>query len=230
MKKLGKYFVLIATCLVCALLNTIVFLTIDKARLDTSVFWMAWAFATPWNLLAAVALHLWAGRKKGEDLIKMPAAYALCAAFGVAYFGLGLIFMYANVTKITLLLILELTITVAYIISALYVFLAGNYISKTEKETKQKVFFIRMLQSNVASCLPMINHPDVKAAVEELAEKIRYSDPMSHASLAMVEGELASTIDEIASRLANGNEDVFDLIRKAEMQLARRNSQCLALK
>ena len=46
MKKLGKYFILIAIVLVCALINTIVFLTIDDARLDTKVFWLVWAFAT----------------------------------------------------------------------------------------------------------------------------------------------------------------------------------------
>ena len=87
-----------------------------------------------------------------------------------------------------------------------------------------------MLQSNVTSCLPMVKNPEVKAALEELSEKIRFSDPMSHQALAMVEGELASTIDEITMKLMDGNEDVTSLIKKAEMQLARRNSQCLALK
>ena len=87
-----------------------------------------------------------------------------------------------------------------------------------------------MLQTNVTACLPMATNPTVKAALEELAEKIRFSDPMSHASLATVEGEIASTIDEIASKLASADEDVEALIKKAEIQLARRNSQCLMLK
>jgi hypothetical protein len=230
MKKLNKFFVLISLVLVCALLNTIVFLTVDKARLDTSAFWLAWGFATPWNLAMAIGLHLWASKKPDDALIKMPAAYYICATFGGVYLLLGAIFMYANIEKITLLLILEFIVTVAYLIMTFYVCLAGNHITQSEKETKQKVFFIRMLQSNVASCVPMVNNPDVKAALEELSEKIRYSDPMSHASLAMVEGELASTIDEIASKLATGDEDVEALIKKAEMQLARRNSQCLMLK
>ncbi|MBO5736175.1 MAG: hypothetical protein J6S04_00045 [Clostridia bacterium] len=228
MKKMNKFFILFSILLVCALLNTIVFLTVDEARLDTSVFWLAWAFATPWTLLTVSALHLWAS--KGDATMKMPAVSYVCAIFGGIYLLLGAIFMYADVTAITFPLILELIVTVAYLVVAFYVCLAGHYITSTQKEVKQKVFFIRMLQTNVTSCLSMVTDPTVRAALEELSEKIRYSDPMSHASLAMVEGELASTIDEIASKLANADEDVVALIKKAEMQLARRNSQCLMLK
>ena len=230
MRKISKFFILISIVLVCALLNTIVFLTIDKARLDTKVFWMAWAFATPWNLLMTIILHAWASKKAGEEILKMPAAYYLCGVFGAIYFVIGLIFMYANIVTITFLLILELIVTVAYLITSFYVCLAGNYVAKSEKETKQKVFFIRMLQSNVTSCLPMVKTPEVRAALEELSEKIRFSDPMSHQALAIVEGEIASTIDEITMKLMAGDENVAMLIQKAEMQLARRNSQCLALK
>ena len=228
MKKLGKFIILISILLVCALLNTIVFLTVDEARLDTKVFWLAWAFATPWNVVAAVILHLWAG--KGDTLVKMPIAYYVCAVFGGIYLLLGAIFMYANVTAITLLLILELIITIAYLVIAFYVCLGGNYIASTEKEVQQKVSFIRTLQSNVLSCLPMVSDPKVKAALEELAEKIHFSDPMSNASLATIESELTSTIDDITCKLANADEDVEELIEKAEAQLANRNSQCLILK
>jgi hypothetical protein len=76
----------------------------------------------------------------------------------------------------------------------------------------------------------MVKTPEVRAALEELSEKIRFSDPMSHQALAIVEGEIASTIDEITMKLMAGDENVATLIQKAEMQLARRNSQCLALK
>ena len=228
MRNVSKFFTLLSILLVCALLNTIVFLTVDEARLDTSVFWLVWAFATPWTVLTVGALHLWAS--KGDATMKMPAVSYICAIFGGIYLLLGAIFMYADVTAITFPLILELIVTVTYLVMTFYVCLAGNYITSTQKEVKQKVFFIRMLQTNVTACLPMATNPTVKAALEELAEKIRFSDPMSHASLATVEGEIASTIDEIASKLASADEDVEALIKKAEIQLARRNSQCLMLK
>lgn len=216
--------------LVCALLNAIVFLTVDDARLESKVFWMAWAFATPWNILVAAALHFWAAKKQGDEMLKMPVAYYLCAVFGGIYLVLGAIFMYAAIEAFTLLLILELILTVIYLIAIFYVCAAGNYIAKSEKHVKQKVFFIKMLQSNVASCLSMVKDTATRQALEELSEKIRFSDPMSHQALAVIEGELANTIDEITNKLLGGDEDVASLIQKAEMQLARRNSQCLMLK
>ena len=230
MKRFHKFLILFSMLLVCALLNAIVFLTVDDARLESKVFWMAWAFATPWNILVAAALHFWAAKKQGDEMLKMPVAYYLCAVFGGIYLVLGAIFMYAAIEAFTLLLILELILTVIYLIAIFYVCAAGNYIAKSEKHVKQKVFFIKMLQSNVASCLSMVKDTATRQALEELSEKIRFSDPMSHQALAVIEGELANTIDEITNKLLGGDEDVASLIQKAEMQLARRNSQCLMLK
>lgn len=230
MKKLSKFIILISLILVCGLINLIVFLTVDPARLETTAFWLAWGFATPWTLLSAIVLHLWAGKKYGEEVLRMPVAYYLCAVFGGLYLVLGLIFMYANVEKLTLLIILEAIITVVYLIAVMYSMNATDSIAKEEKVTKQKVFFIRMLASNVNTCLPMVTDENVRAELETLADNIRFSDPMSHQALAVIEGELANTIDDISLKLTEGNQDVSALIKKAEMQLSRRNAQCAMLK
>ena len=230
MKKLGKLIILLSSVLVCALVNLIVFLTIDQARLETTAFWIAWGFATPWTLLSAIVLHLWAGKKQGEEILRMPVAYYLCAVFGGLYLVVGLIFMYANVETLTALIIIEAIITVIYLIAVMYSLNTTDSIAKQEKVTKQKVFFIRMLTSNVNTCLPMATDEAVRAQLETLAENIRFSDPMSHQALAVIESELANTIDDITMKLTEGNQDVSALIKKAEMQLSRRNAQCAMLK
>ncbi|MBE7079832.1 MAG: hypothetical protein E7371_01185 [Clostridiales bacterium] len=230
MKKLGKFIILLSMVLLCGLVNLIVFLTIDQARLETTAFWVAWGFATPWTLLSALVLHLWAGKKQGEEVLRMPVAYYLCAIFGVLYLVVGLIFMYANIETLTALIIIEAIITVIYLIAVMYSMNTTDSIAKEEKVTKQKVFFIRMLASNVNTCLPMATDETVRAQLETLADNIRFSDPMSHQALAVIEGELANTIDEITLKLTDGNQDVSALIKKAEMQLSRRNAQCAMLK
>lgn len=230
MKKLGKFIILISLVLICGLVNLIVFLTVNEARLETTVFWLAWGFATPWTLLTAIVLHLWAGKKYGEEILRMPVAYYLCAVFGGLYLVVGLIFMYANIEGTTFLIILEAIITVIYLIAIMYSMSTTDSIAKQEKVTQQKVFFIRMLASNVATCLPMATDDSVRAELETLADNIRFSDPMSHQALAVIEGELANTIDDITLKLTEGNQDVSALIKKAEMQLSRRNAQCAMLK
>ena len=107
MKKLGKFIILISLVLLCGLVNLIVFLTIDQARLETTTFWLAWGFATPWTLLSAIVLHLWAGKKQGEEVLRMPVAYYLYIIFGSIYLVVGLIFMYVNVEMVTALIIVE---------------------------------------------------------------------------------------------------------------------------
>ncbi len=229
MKAFSKFLILIALTLVCGLISAIVFLTIPAERLASEVFWLAFAFAIPWNLLVAVILHLWAGKKQGEEIVRMPVAYYICAIFGGIYLVLGLIFMYAPVVDMTLPLILELVVSVAYLLVIMYCTRTADYIAKTEQVTKKKVLFIRLLQSDVQTCAMKATDPATKSALERLAESVRFSDPMSHEALAMQESELMATVHEISQKLNDG-EDVTALIQKANVQLESRNSRCLLLK
>lgn len=228
MKAFNKFLILIAMTLICGLVTAIVFLTIPAARLETDVFWLAFAFAIPWNLLVAVALHLWAGKKK-EETLRMPVAYYVCGVFGIIYLVIGLIFMYAPVVLITWPLILELVVTVAYLLVIMYCTRTTEYIAATEKHTKKKVLYIRLLQADVQACATKATDPATKAALEQLAESVRFSDPMSHEALAMQESELMATVSQISQKL-NSGEDVTALIQKANAQLESRNNRCLLLK
>jgi hypothetical protein len=130
----------------------------------------------------------------------------------------------------TALLITEAVITVLYVITVMYSINTTAWIAEEEKITKEKVFFIRTLTTNVNNCLPMATDETVRAALETLSDNIRFSDPMSHPSLAGIENEIANTIDEITLKLTDGDQDVSALIKKAELQLTRRNAQCAILK
>ncbi|MBO5355242.1 MAG: hypothetical protein J6B09_04155 [Clostridia bacterium] len=229
MKRSTRLLVLISFLLVSVLLNVILFLTVDDARLDTAVFWMAWAFAFPWNLLAAVLIFFWTA--KGDALIKLPVAQTVSYAAFVVYLVLGLIFMYLPIEKITFPLILELIVTVAYILIAMYSVYAVNYIGENQKKTKQKVLYIRMLQADVLDCVPLTQDAAICTALNDLAESIRFSDPMSHPALAGVEGELSLTVSGIAASLREGDtQKAAQLIATAKAQLESRNKRCIMLK
>lgn len=229
MKKSTRLLVLIGFLLVCALLNVILFLTVDEARLESSVFWMAWAFAFPWNLLAAVLIFLWTA--KVDALIKVPVAQIISYAAFAVYLVLGLIFMYFPIEKITFPLILELIVTVAYILIAMYSVYAAGYIAENQKKTKQKVLYIRMLQADVLDCVALTEDAATRTALNDLAESVRFSDPMSHPALAGIEGELSSTVSGIAAALREGDTGrAAQLIAAAKTQLESRNKRCIMLK
>ena len=229
MKKTGRYLILTAFVLVCALLNLIIFLTVKDARLESGVFWLGWSFAFPLNLLIAGAVCWWTS--KGDGLIRMTVAQTVSYAAFAVYLVLGLIFMYLPIEKIVLPLILELIVTVVYIIAVMYFVYGASYIEKNQKETKAKVLYIRMLQADVDDCLPKTADAEVVAALKDLSESVRFSDPMSHPALGGVESELSATVAAISAALDSGdNVKATELIGKTKALLESRNKRCIMLK
>ena len=230
MKK-NNILILISLALVCGLLTTIVFLTVPDARLDTAAFWIAWSFALPFNFVAAVGLHLWCSLKKGEDIVQMPVAYTLAGAFGAAYLLVGAIFMYFSIKTVTLLIIIELILTVAYAIAVMFFLSSADYVKSAQKEKREKRLFIQMLSADVTDCLAKTQDEELKKALNRFADDIRFSDPMSHPSLVGLEGELSATVVAISSKITAGdNEGALSLVRQGEEQLSNRNRRCLMLK
>lgn len=230
MKKTGRLLIWIAFVLVCVLLNVILFLTVDDARLESGVFWMGWAFAFPWNLLIATAIFFWTQRGS-TDLVKLPVALTVSYFAFAVYLVLGIIFMYCPINAFTVPLIIELTVTVVYVIVAMYAVYAATYVERNQKQGKQKVLYIRMLKADVDGCVARTTDPALIAALQDLSERVRFSDPMSHPSLAGVEMELSTTVTLLATALTQGETArANELIARACALLENRNSRCIMLK
>jgi len=231
MKNSFKYIVLISLFLLFGVCTTIIFLTIPDARLDSSVFWIAWSFAIPFNFVCSAGLHLWAFKKGKKEIIRIPLAYYLIGIFGVIYLALGFIFMYLPVIKPTILIVLEMIVTVAYIIIAMYFLFAANYIGKSEQHIKEKVAFIKFLMADVQDCAAKTTDADIKKALDNFAQNIRFSDPMSHASLTVIEQQISATVFDISQKIGTASkEEILNLIKQGEVQLDSRNKRCLILK
>lgn len=229
MKKTGRYLTLIAFTLVCIVINVILFLTVDDARLESAVFWIGWSFAFPVNLLIALLICVWTA--KGDALVKMPITNIISYVGFAVYLLLGLIFMYLPIENTVLLLVLELIVTVAYMLVAMYTLYGLSYIGKNQKETKEKVLFIRMLKADVDACTVKSSDPTLTASLNALSESIRFSDPMSHPSLSGIESELSNTVFAISTALNTGDTvGASELITKATELLNNRNSRCIMLK
>lgn len=70
-------------------------------------------------------------------------------------------------------------------------------ISRVEEKVKAKTFFIKSLQTDVELLADAELDGVTKALLKELAEKIRYSDPMSHAELTEIEATISSKVAEL---------------------------------
>lgn len=221
--------------IVCALLNLILFFTVPDARLGSDVFWIAWTFTFPVNLLIAIFSFLYAFKKKDrraeDQVIYTPLTRRVVLIAAAAYLVLGAIFMYCPIESVALLIILECVLTGAYLVVLYTVMFAMNRISDAQNYTKQKVQFIRLLQSDLESCFANVNDPELLATLTKLSEKIRFSDPMSHPALATSEAEIAAAVSEIVTNIKCGNIETLEVdIVRVNGMLDARNSRCKLLK
>ncbi len=231
MKKINRYLILIAIVLTCVVANVILFLTLPDGRTKTGVFWLVWTFMTPVALLAAIGLHLWGTRTGAGDLVSMTVVYYLSAIFTAVYLTAGLVFAYLPWTKMTLPLIIELVITLAYILAAMYFLRGAEYIRAEETQTREKVLYIRFLKADVDDCIVKAKSEELKESLSKFSDAVRFSDPMSHPSLSGIEAEISVTVAQIAEKVGGEEEaEALALVEKAQRSLESRNNRCLMLK
>ena len=134
--------------------------------------------------------------------------------------------------KIGIPLAIELALTIAYAVVLMFAFLGVSYIEGNQKLVKQKVFYIRDLKSDIDISLSSVTDAGIKKELEKLSEAIRFSDPMSHASLADTEAELSSLVRSIVldARMGESGEELTAKIKKAFYVLEYRNEKCKILK
>lgn len=70
-------------------------------------------------------------------------------------------------------------------------------IERVEAKVQKKVFYIRELQADIELLADNEGDAAVKTALTQLAEKIRYSDPMSNEQLADLESRISTKVAEL---------------------------------
>ena len=232
MKKAGRIIALISALLICVALNVILFLTVPEERASTKIFWICWSFTFPLNIAAFLGIYVWTGMKGRDSLIQATVSFRISSIFFFLFVLFsGLMIYLPQITTTTIPIIGEVVLTVAYLIVAMFAVFGSEYIMQSEKATKRKVLFVKMLQCDIENLVPLTTDAQVSSALSAFAEKIRLSDPMSHPSLAGIEDSITATVQEIALAVSSEeSEKILALIKKGEIQLQQRNNRCVVLK
>lgn len=221
--------------IICVVLNLILFFTVPSMRLSSPAFWIAWTFTFPVNVTVAVAVWLFIDKKtrerKENSITYLPLnTYVILSATAV-YLVSGIIFMYCPIESAIAAILVELVISGGYAIALHYSLFLANRVANAQEETREKVLFIRLLQSDLESCFKNVSDEALLSRLRELSENIRYSDPMSHPSLAGCEEELSRAVQTIVMKVSTSSvEDIDADITKAQALLDFRNNRCLILK
>ena len=221
--------------IIIVVLNLLLFVTVPDMRLSSPVFWIAWTFAFPINAIVAVAVWLYIDMKttarKEDTITYLPLTTYIILAATAVYLVFGIVLMYFPIESVTLAVIIEIIISGGYASFLYYALFLANRVSDAQKETREKVLFIQLLRSDLESCFSNVKDDELLDTLKDLAERIRYSDPMSHPSLALCEEELSRAVQMIVIKVNTADtEGIADDVNKARALLDMRNSRCLILK
>ena len=100
-----------------------------------------------------------------------------------------------------------------------------NEIERVEAKVQKKVFYIRELQTVVELLTDVETDADTKAALDQLAEKIRFSDSMSSEQLANLENKISAKVLELKTA-----PNKVEIITELNSLLDERNKKCKNLK
>lgn len=107
----------------------------------------------------------------------------------------------------------------------------AHHIEARGDVVQHKVLALRSLQSDVEIAAAQAGDETLKKTLMKLAEKIQFSDPMSHASLATLEMKIEEKIADLKRIvLKNESERALAAIQDIELSLDERNRKTRLLK
>lgn len=192
----------------------------------TTAFWIAYAFTI---IAFAAQIGIWKVALGREDTLKSKFLGFPVVHVGVVYLIIQtiafVVFMFAPTLPMWSAIVACSCIAGISAICMIAADTGRREIERVEAKVQQKVFYIKSLQLDIEMLADAEQDADTKKALEQLAEKIRFSDPMSHEQLFTLENSITSKVTELKTAT-----NKTELISEINMLLTERNKKCKILK
>ena len=197
----------------------------------TDAYKVAFAFGLFAILAQAYVMH--AAFRDGEPVISRFYGYPI-ARIGVIYMvvqiAVSLIIMalgFAFEVPVWAALVICVLILGGFAILFFAVDMTRDEVERQDAKLKDSVKTMRTMQNQAVTIAGQCGDADTRQALTALAEKFRYSDPVSSDALAEIETALAAKLDELQTAVADGDQDAAkQLCASIEKKLDERNRIC----
>ena len=219
-----------AVFIILAVFNTVVFIIpFDKG----GWFWTGYVFSMLAILLTA-AVGFYAFNRDGmkSKVYGIPLISVAWRYFTIQLI-VGLLQMYWDLSAIPFQygIAVNAVLLGACLIGLLTVEAGKDEIERIDEKIKEKVFFIKSLQVDVECLIDKASDESLKKILKDLAETVRYSDPMSSPQLAAVENKIEAKAAALAETVENADSNASKALCNELQQLfAERNRKCKILK
>lgn len=205
------------------LISVIIFVIPTK---KTASFWIAYIFTV---IAFVVQSAIWKNVFGKEDTLKSKI-------LGLPVFHIGIMYLVIQIIILVVFTagpslpnwnaVVVCTITLGIFAVCTIAGEAGrNEIERVEAKVQKKVFFIKELQVDVELLAETETDTCTKATLQQLAEKIRFSDPMSNDALAGIEKAITEKVVELKTA-----SDKMTIIQELNLLLVERNKKAKILK
>lgn len=226
MKTRGKE--ILAFLIALALFHIVAFV-IPFSR--TKTFWVGYAFGLISIVLLFAAWCKASSRKDAKSrFLGWPLLY-VAAVYMIAQLAASLAFMAFSASPLWLAVLVSAVFLCAALLGLIGTSGATSAVRQIDDAVQEKVCYIKNLQMNIDLIKADCSDAVTRKALDKLSDAIRYSDPMSHASLAEIERQLQGECGLLAELVAsNQSQPAQEKVKYILALLTKRNQQCLLLK
>lgn len=197
----------------------------------TSVFWASYAFM----MLAFVVQFI-------SMVLAFKTADVETAFFGIPLASLSFYYLFAELfvsavfmifqmASLTLALVLQIVLLAAFLVVAIISLMSRDTVQEMGETIRQKVASIKSINIDIDMLMQSCTDPELKASLRKVSETVKYSDPMTNASVANVEQSIFQKISELRM-YCNGHqvEEAKRSCSELELLFAERNKMLLVSK
>ena len=215
----GYFFVGIIIALI-----SVIAITVPTQK--TTAFWIVYVFTT---IAIASQIVVWKITLGKDETLKSKMLSIPVIHIGIVYAVIQVIafavFLFTP-TLPTWSAILTCSFIAGIAIACMITSKTGrNEIEQTESKIQKKVFYLKELQSEIQLSANSETDRNTREALIQLAEKIRFSDPMSSDNLANIERQIANRIADLKTSTTK-----LEIIEDINSLLDERVQKCKVLK
>lgn len=192
----------------------------------TTTFWIAYVFTAA---AFAAQIGIWKTALGKEETLKSKFLGFPIVHIGIVYAVIQVIafavFMFVPTLPAWSAIVVCSIIAGVSAVCMISADAGRNEIERVEAKVQKKVFYIRELQADIELLTDNESDATVKAALAQLAERIRYSDPMSSEQLADLENKISSKVAELKT-----TSNKLEIITELNSLFDERNKKCKILK
>lgn len=220
-KNSAKGYILLGIAFV---LVSVIAFTVPAAK--TTVFWISYVFTV---IAFAAQIVIWKAALGRAESLKSKFLGFSVVHIGMVYLVVQIIafavFLFAPALPVWSAIVAGAVIAGSSAICMIAADVGRSQIEQVSAKAREGTFYIRQLQTDIESLADTETNAETKTALKQLAEKIRFSDPMRDAQIADIENRITAKISEMKSAT-----DKSKIINELNSLLDERNKKIKILK